>query len=289
MESETPLRAYLQRVAQRPRAWILAYLLTAIPALGLALLTALAVLPLARYPAFRQMIETRSLDLLPNLLTLDVGDHWLTPLGALALLLIPLAGIVIKLVWVWLEGGTLADYAAPDKLTWRAFRAAGRRWFGVFLALNLSGVGLLILVGGMALLPALLVYTRFPALAWSIGGAGLLLAGLCATWIEMARAAALVSGERHVFRALQRAARAMARHWRPLLGLVGGSLALLGALYLVQRWLTALLPLSWWLPTLVIQQALILARLGVRLARQAGQIGLLIDHDGRGKIGHNEV
>jgi len=262
---------------QRPRAWALAYLLTAIPALGLALLTALAVLPLTRYPAFRQAIETRSLDLLLDLSTLDVGANWLTPLGTLALLLVPLAAVVIKLIWIWLEGATLADYAAPDKLAWSAFRAAGRRWFGVFLALNLIGVGLLVLSGGLALLPMLLVFARFPVLAWIIGGAGLLLAGFCATWIEMARAAALVNAERHVFRALQHAARAMAQQWRPLLALLGGSLMLFGALYLVQRWLTDRLPLPWWLPTLVIQQTLTLARLGVRLARQAGQTGLLIN------------
>lgn len=274
---EMPVRTYLRRVVQRPRAWALAYLLTAIPALGLALLTALAVLPLTRYPAFRQAIETRSLDLLLDLSTLDVGANWLTPLGALALLLVPLAAVVIKLIWVWLEGATLADYAAPDKLAWSAFRAAGRRWFGVFLALNLIGVGLLVLSGGLALLPMLLVFARFPVLAWIIGGAGLLLAGFCATWIEMARAAALVNAERHVFRALQRAARAMAQQWRPLLALLGGSLMLFGALYLVQRWLTDRLPLPWWLPTLVIQQTLTLARLGVRLARQAGQTGLLIN------------
>lgn len=275
MEMETPLRAYLRRVAQRPRAWALAYLLTAIPALVLALLTALAVLPLARYPAFRQALETRSLDLLLDLFSLDVGGAWLTPLGMAALLLVPLVGVAVKLLWVWLEGGTLADYAAPVKLSWRAFRAAGRRWFGVFLALNLIGVALLGLIGVATLLPALLVYTRWPALAWSIGGVGLLGAGLCATWIEMARAAALVYDERHVLRALQRAARAMARQWRPLLALVGGSLLLFGVLYLVQRGITHMLPLPWWLLTLVIQQGITIARLGVRLARQAGQVGLV--------------
>ncbi len=270
-----PLREYQRRVVQRPRAWALAYLLTTIPALGLTLLTALAVLPLARYPAIRQALETRSLDLLLDLSTLDMGDGWLTPLSALALLLAPLAAAAIKLIWVWLEGGTLAEYAAPVKLPWSAFRAAGRRWFGVFLTLNLIGVALLIVVGAMTLLPALLVYTRLPELAWGIAGIGLLMAGLCATWIEMARAVALVHDERHVFHALKHAVRAMVRQWRPLLVLVGGSLLLFGVLYLIQRWITRLLPLPWWLPTLIIQQAIIVARLGVRLARQAGQMGLL--------------
>jgi hypothetical protein len=267
---------YLRRVARRPRAWVLAYLLTTIPALGLALLTALAVLPLARYPAFRQAIEAHSLDLLLDLSTLDTRDTWLTPLGALALLLVPLVGVAVKLIWIWLEGGTLADYVAPAKLSWGEFSSAGWRWFGVFLALNLIGAALLILVGGAALLPALLVYARIPTLAWSIIGVGALVAGLCATWIEIARAAALVHDERHVFRALKRATRSMAQQWRPLFMLVGVSLLLFGALYLVQHWITRLLPLPWWLLTLAIQQALLLARLGIRLARQAGQVGLLV-------------
>ncbi|HQE92150.1 MAG TPA: hypothetical protein PLH19_05840 [Anaerolineae bacterium] len=268
---------YVCRVAQRPRAWIAAYLMTALPALGLALLTTLAVLPLARYPAFRQAIETRSLDFLLDLATLDRGETWLTPLGALALLLIPPVGITVRLMGVWLEGGTLADYAAPIKLSWRAFRAAGWHWFGVFLALDLIGVVLLLLIGGIALLAALWVYGPFPTLVGGIAGIGLLLAGLCATWIEMARAAALVHHERHIFRALQGAVRAMVRQWRALAVWVGVSWLLGGALFFIPRWLTHLLPLSGWFFTLVVQQTCIIARLGMRLARRAGQVGLLAD------------
>ncbi len=269
------LRRYVQRVVQRPRGWLLAYLLTTLPALGLALLTAPALLPFTRYPAFRRMLETRTLDLLPDLFTLNTGNEGWMLLGVLGLLLVLPLAVTVKLIWIWLEGGTLADYAAPSGLSARAFGQAGRRWFGVFLVLNIGGTGLLIVSVGMTLLPALLVHGRFPTLAWGIIGIGLLVAGLCATWIEMARAAALVNDDPHAWRALKRAAGAMRQQWRPLLLLVGGSLLLFGTLFLLQRWLLRLLPLSWWLPTALIQQACAFVRLGIRLTRQAGQLDVL--------------
>ncbi len=274
--SSSSLRNALWRVVQRPRAWVLAYLLTIIPALPLALLTGLALLPLMRYPALRSALEARSLDLLPDLSTLDVQGGGVVAVGMVALLLVLPVAIVVKLIWVWLEGGTLADYATPEKLSWRAFSQAGRRWFGVLFLLNCIGVALLIVIGGATLLPALFVYPRSPALAWGIGAVGLLVAGLWATWVEMARATAVVCDERHLFRALKRAVLIMVWQWRPLLVLVGGSLLLFGILYLLHRWLVHWLPLNWWLPTLVIQQGYTIIRLGVRLARQAGQVGCVL-------------
>ena len=37
------------------------------------------------------------------------------------------------------------------------------------------------------------------------------------------------------------------------------------------------LPLHWWLPTLLIQQTYTIIRLGIRLTRQSGQVGLLMN------------
>ncbi|HOT92207.1 MAG TPA: hypothetical protein PLJ78_09415 [Anaerolineae bacterium] len=272
--SPVPLRDYLRRAVQRPRAWALAYLLTTIPALALALLTGLAILPLTRYPALRYALEARSLDLLTDLASLDVQGGGFAVVGMIALLLVLPVAIVIKLVWVWLEGGTLADYAAPTTLSWHAFRQAGRRWFAVLLVLNLIGTAMLLVIGGATLLPALLVYTRFPTLAWGIGAVGLVVAGLWATWIEMARAVAVVYDERHALHALKRAAHTLVRQWRPLFLLIGGSLLLFGVLFLLHRWSIRRLPLDWWLPTLAIQQVYTMLRLGIRLTRQAGQVGV---------------
>lgn len=268
------LRAYMRRVVQRPRAWALSYLLTTMLAVGLALLMTLGWLPLTRHPLFTQILETRSLDALSDFATLAAnsgGGIW-TPL---ALLLALPVWILARLVWTWLEGGTLAEYAAAEPLSWRAFAQAGWRWFGVFIALNLSGAALVIVIGGAALLLAVFAYMLAPALGWAIGGVGLALAGLVATWIEIARAVALTRNQRGVFQALGNAARVMVKRALPLVALVGGGLALYGLLYLAHRWLMGALPLHWWLPALLIQQAYTVARLGIRLARQAGQVGVL--------------
>lgn len=269
----TPLGAYLRRVVQRPRAWVLSYLVTTLPALGLALLTAMALLPLTRYPAFARLLETRSLDWLLDFSMLEI-DGGSVPFGIPVLLALPV-WILARLIWAWLEGGTLAEYAAAQTLSWRAFAKAGWQWLGVFLALNLIGAVLIIVIGGVTLLLAIAAYLLAPALGWAIGIAGLAVAGLVATWIEVARAVALTQNQRGVFHALGSAARALFRQASPLMALVVGGLALYGLLFLAHRGLMDTLPLHWWLPTLLVQQAYTLLRLGIRLARQAGQVGLL--------------
>jgi len=274
MENSGNLGAYVRRVAERPRAWALSYLLTTLLALGLTLFAALASLPLTRYPAFAELLETRSLDLLLDFLSLDMGNG--VPWGLLALLLALPVWVLARLLWTWLEGGTLAEYAAAQTFSWREFAQAGWQWFGVFLALNLSGAALVGVVGGAALLLAIFAYMLAPALGWAVGGVGLMLAGLVATWIELARAVALTQNRRNVFRALGGAARALVKQALSLAALAGGGLALYSLLYLAHRWLVDLLPLRWWLATLLIQQAYTILRLGIRLARQAGQVGLLL-------------
>ena len=277
MTMPIPLGAYMRRVVQRPRAWALSYLVTTLPALGLALLTAMALLPFTRYPAFARLLETRSLDWILDFSMLEI-DGGIVPFGIPLLLALP-AWVLARLIWTWLEGGTLAEYAAAQPLSWRAFAKAGWQWFGVFLALNLVGAVLVVVTGGAALLLAIAAYLIVPTLGWVIGIAGLAVAGLIATWIEVARTVALTRDERRVFPALGGAARAMVKQALPLAALVGAGLALFGLLYLAHRGLMGILPLHWWLPTLLIQQAYTLLRLGIRLTRQAGQVGLLISRN----------
>ncbi|MGC9395869.1 MAG: hypothetical protein ACP5J4_13570 [Anaerolineae bacterium] len=273
MTTPTPLGVYLRRVVQRPRAWALSYLVTTLLALGLALLTAMALLPFTRYPAFARLLETRSLDWLLDFSMLEI-DGGSVPFGIPVLLALPV-WILARLIWTWLEGGTLAEYAAAQTLSWRAFAKAGWQWLGVFLALNLIGAILVVVIGGVTLLLAIAAYLLAPALGWAIGVAGLAVAGLVATWIEVSRAAAVTQNQRGVFHALGNAARALFRQAAPLMALVIGGLALYGLLFLAHRGLMDTLPLHWWLPTLLVQQAYTLLRLGIRLARQAGQVGLL--------------
>lgn len=275
MANGETLRAYVRRVVQRPRAWALSYLLTTVMALGLALLMTLAWLPLTRYPIFNHILETRSLNALSDFVTLAAssgGGIWPT----LTLLLALPVWALARLIWTWLEGGTLAEYAAAQSLSWREFAQAGWRWLGVFIALNLMGAVLVAVIGGAALLLAVFAYMLAPALGWAVAGVGLALAGLVATWIEVARAVALTQNQRGVFSALGGAVRAMAKRALPLAALAGGGLALYGLLYLAHRGLMDALPLHWWLPTLFIQQAYTIVRLGIRLTRQAGQLGLLV-------------
>jgi hypothetical protein len=272
-----PLRTYPRRVLQCPRAWALSYLLTTLFALGLALLTTIALLPLTRYPAFARLLETHSLDLLLDFITLEMSGGGI-PLGIPVLLALP-AWAFARLIWTWLEGGTLAEYAAAQPLSWRAFAQAGWRWFGVFLALNLIGAVLVVVIGGVTLLLAVFAYLRAPALGWTIGGAGLAVTGLVATWIEMARAIAVTQNRGNAFHALGDAARALFRQAASFFALVGVGLVLYGLLYLAYRWLMDILPLHWWLATLLIQQAHTILRLGIRLTRQAGQVGLLMSRN----------
>lgn len=270
----TSLGACLRRVVRRPRAWILSYMLTTLLALILTAPMTLAWLPLTRHPIFSQILETRSLDALSDLATLGAsygGGIW----SASALLLALPLWVLARLLWTWLEGGTLAEYTAVQPLSWGAFARAGWRWFGGFLALNLIGAVLVGVIGGTALLLAIAAYMLTPTLGWTIGVAGLAVAGLVATWIEVARAVALSHNEHRVFHALSDAARALFRQAVPFASLAVGGLALYGLLYLAHRWLVEILPLRWWLATLLIQQAYTLLRLGIRLTRQAGQVGLL--------------
>ena len=278
-----PLRAYLRRTVQRPRAWALSYVLTTLPALLLALLTALGWLPLTRYPVFAHLLETRSLDAMLNFAMLEMKNASL-PWGTLALLLALPVWVLVRLIWTWLEGGTLTEYAAVQSLSWGAFARAGWRWFGVFLALNLIGAVLVVTIGGAALLLAIGAYMLAPALGWATGVAGLVVAGLIATWIEIARAVALTQNERRVFHALGGAARALFRQVAPFAALVGAGLALYGLLFLVHRWFMDILPLHWWLPTLLIQQVYTIVRLGIRLTRQACQVGLLTSLQGTDSV-----
>jgi hypothetical protein len=270
------LRAYLARVVRRPWPWILRYGLATVPAF---LLAPLLLLPLAswfRLPLLLEALETRSLDLL-----LEVPMHrsqtaaqgpWL----ALAMLLVPVAWLVVRALAYGLEGGILATYAREEPPTARAFARACFRWFGSFLllaALALVLIGTLSLLVGVLVVLARMLWRPLGTVVMIVGGL-LIVAAL--VWFELARAAAVARDDRHVLRALRRAVRLVVQRPILLIALVGATLALRVGLALGARLVAGAIPVSWWLATLGVQQAIQVAIVGLNLVRKAGEVGLAI-------------
>jgi hypothetical protein len=100
-----------------------------------------------------------------------------------------------------------------------------------------------------------------------------LLVGALATWVELARVAMVVRGNKDVTSALKSAWTLFWARPQPILAVTVGalvvSLLLIGAGQLLNN-----IPYDWWFLILLLQQGLLIARLGVRLAREAGQIAV---------------
>jgi len=277
------VRATIARVWRRPRAWVLFYLLVTLPATLVGLLQAAIWSPLLRSPVFTQALETRRLDFaLDFLLSAPLGEQFglvVPPKGteSLGIWLFSVCGILLfwpmfGLLWVALEGAALASYAAPEPLSWPQFWRKARFWFGPFLLFNSLGL----LVAGLALAALLAAGTgvagTYPTLGGYIRTLGWALAGGIGTWVELMRAAAVSSGIRHLGMAARQAWRTLNRHPFTLAGLVGGGLLLYGLLAFFYQQAMRVLPFSWWPAVLVVQQAYLILRLGVRLAREAGMV-----------------
>ncbi len=273
----------LTQVWRRPRAWVLFYLLVSLPAAGVGMLLTLAWMPLLRSPLLRWALETRRLDFaLDFLLGMPLTTQFelvhpynglptlgFTALGVCGVLLIwPLFG----LLWVALEGAALTSYAAPESISWRAFWQGAKRWFGPFLLLNslgvvLAGLALAVLLGAGYALSGM-----YPTLGKYVSGLGWALAGGIGTLVELMRAAAVARDTRHP-KALARCAfQALRQKPGAIAALVGGGLIAYGLLALAYRGLMAVLPFSWWLAVILVQQSYIALRLGVRLSREAGMV-----------------
>ncbi len=270
------------RVVRRPRPLILYYLFTLIPSAVMALVLLGAVAPLTRYPTLLKTIERRSFDEAMYFL-LGAGGTNPDPMIGVALLVF-LIGLAVVLIvwpllgifWVWLEGGTLETYHLPGPLSWKDFRRICGHWFGPFLTLNLLGVvviAVVILIGGGLAWAAGLVA---PWLTWVIGIPVALLVGALATWVELARAAMVARVDRDITNALKSAWTLFWARPQPILAITVGtlivSLLLLGAGQLLNN-----IPYDWWFLILLLQQGLFIARLGMRLAREAGQIAVMAE------------
>ena len=268
----------LKRFLTRPLPWLLLYLVSFLPALLFGPLMAGSFAWLARYPLFRVALTNRSLAEFRELLMLAAHTPrtsvpWtLFAIGGVALLL-----PVFALLRVFLEGGTLFTYADPSAPDVRRFLAGCRRWFGSFLAINLLGWIVLTLVAVVAGVLIALVWNVALWLTQILVILTLLLLGLLVTWIELARAAAVAHDTRNIFAALRESGVLFVRRPLPLLGLVGGALAVQVLLMLLSQAVMRAIPIPWWLLSLAVGQLVIFLRLGVRLARRAGMVGLCAD------------
>lgn len=274
---------YVLRVARRPRPLLVLYALTTLSALLVTLLLTAPVLPLARYPLLREALAARSLDGIADLAqgpletVTDGSAGALSTVGLVALLAALLVGPAAR---AYLQGSALSTYAAAEPLTWGAFLRAGWRWLGTFLLLDLGGTLLALLT--VALFGALAFFlSAVRPLAWLAGGVGLLLVGAIVTWVEMARAAAVVRDDRHLFRALRAGGRRALDGLPALLGLLALGLLLQALLYGLSRVVTGFVAIPAWLPSFVLLQAIALARLAVRLGRWSGEVGLVFLEGGR--------
>lgn len=273
MSGTSPWWRRLSRVATRPRPWILRYCLHLLPALVLAVLIAGLMLPLFRRTLVAEALRTRSLgDGLEIVQALDgTGpDAGLPVLGGAAFLgLALLAWLPIQIVSLYLEGGVLHTYAAEQRPDRRAFGSACRRTFKPFLVLGLAqSLATGAVVGIASALGAALDLLLLLGIAAALVVLALMVIG------ELARAVIVIEDDRHVFRALGGAMRVIRRRFGGVAALVAASGMLHGFLFFVQRAGGRAIPIPWWALSLAVQQGIQALGAGVRLARQAGMVGL---------------
>ena len=277
----------IPRVVIRPRPWLLRYLLHLLPAVIMAVLVAVPLLPIFRYPLMAEALNTRSLgDLLEIIQALgregsSGGLAALGGTGAFGLAL--LAWLPVQVAGLWLEGGILDTYASDQRPDGRTFRSACGHTFGPFLVLGIGQslvigliVGLAVIVGWTSdvLLP--------PGIAAAIAIVGLIL------WGELARVVMVVEKDRHIFRALGRALRLVQRRLGGLSALVTASIGLQALRFLAQRLAGRTMPIPWWALSLVVLQVIQILGVGIRLIRQAGFVGLAQGMTGPAASGTDE-
>ena len=111
-------------------------------------------------------------------------------------------------------------------------------------------------------------------LMWYVFIPGVLLVVCLMLWFETASAVAVVNKERHLGRVLRYSINLIMNEFIPFVGLMVITLSGMSVLLLFQRWISATVPISWWLLSMVILQALAFARHGLRLFRQSSEVTL---------------
>lgn len=195
------------------------------------------------------------------------------PLSAITFMMMPaLAGILNAFV----NGGLLLTYHEnTNPYQWKRFFWGCWHWFAAFLLLNFTQFIFALLIFGALIGGAI----------WLIG-----LAGEWSTWIvipvlivlmvvwlgvmELTGAQMIVGGTRNFARAFLDSLRCLFR--RPINFLVFYGLATLAliAAHLIFNSVMPYVPLSWFPLVLIVQQTFVVTRLGLRLVRAGGSVGL---------------
>jgi hypothetical protein len=284
---ERPLAKAVARVVRSPRPWLLRYVLATVPALILALMVMHPLRSWFTVPLMIRALEERSLDYL-----LEAGEFAgrqvaSDPVLALAMLLIPLGWLLVRVLWVFLEGGILTTYAQPAPLSGRGFFSASWRWFGTLLLLNILWLLATGLLGALMLGVGALAGALWLPLGSVIRVAGALGIVMLWLWFSLARSVTVVRGNRNLLRALAGAARVIRLRPAQIVVLVAVTLALHVLFIWASRVGTVALPYAWWLPGLILQQVAAVLAVGATLARRAGEVQLanellleaMVEHD----------
>lgn len=205
---------------------------------------------------------------------------------------LPAWPLVFSLPFAVLSGGALKAYATDSR---KGFWPAVARYLGSFtllLVLETAIMEVTVVLGlflGGAAAGALAVFGLRTA-SGALSTVLLVLAGIVLTllvlvlvallllipwWFEYARALAVVQGQRHVLRILGQSAAFLRRNLGPAAGLALFSFLLVFVPYVPYGMLTVLVPTAWWPMHMLLQQLLIVAIIGTRLARMAAQVRLV--------------
>ncbi len=203
-------------------------------------------------------------------------------LGMVTLVFLSLFAWIVP---AFLNGGVLlvlvealAPEAAPGPFRLRRFFWGCWHWFAPFLLLD----ALFTLVWLLALLPLVIGFGMAMARLGAWGSLLLPLPGLILLFwvalVELTHVCAVQEMRRNIFYALGQALHLIWRRPLAIFALYFLSLLLLLALHLVFRsLLLPRLPLAFWPLTLVVQQAFIVLRLGVKAARLGGLAGVRLE------------
>jgi hypothetical protein len=264
-------------VYRRPWPWVIRYVGALVPALLMALMLLIPLRTWLSQPLVAEALETRSLDFLVDALMSLATEMESGFLLLAGVVLLPLVGIGMRMLWLLLEGGVLVTYARPKRPTAREFLRACVHWFPSFLLISILAVLATGVVVGIAAVCVALIQTLslWPSLATGVCGVGVVAVVGISVAAELARAAAVVGEDRNVWRAFGAAGCVVTRRAGPLVALILGTLLLRVLLFLVQRALSGRIPISSWLLTLLVQQVLQVAITGVGLLRRAGEVALV--------------
>ncbi len=273
------VKAALRTTLTRRRPLWMLYLLVSLPAPIFALLLEGLPAAFARYPLLRRALSERSLDGVIELLLLMGRGQLPYARGGGTATLLGFCGLLLVLpLWpllrLWLEGGILYDYAAPERAGRRAFWTACRRYFGLFARLFVVEL-LAAVVLSVPLVLFLYLVGRYAL--WAVQGAEIvaLLAALpLFALFELARTAAVMQSLETVGSALKAALRMVRRRGKAVALLFALWLVLFVGLALLWKGLTALVPFTAWPLLLLFGQLHLLLRLVAYLWRRAMEVQL---------------